>query len=91
MAARHPSVGEVRGLGVFWAIELVADRDSRAPLDLAAMGKVTAAIKAGGVWPFAPGNRIHVVPPLVIGEDDLREGLSVIDRALDVADGLVTA
>jgi taurine--2-oxoglutarate transaminase len=86
MAAKHPSIGEVRGLGVFWAIELVADRTTKAPLDMGAMGKLIAAIKAGGVWPFAPGNRIHVVPPLVIGEDDLREGLAIIDRALDVAD-----
>jgi taurine--2-oxoglutarate transaminase len=90
MAQRHPSIGEVRGLGVFWAIELVADRSTRAPLDLAAMGKLVTAIKARGVWPFAPGNRIHVVPPLVIGDDDLREGLAVIDEALSVADELVS-
>ena len=87
-AARHPSVGEVRGLGVFWAIELVADRATRAPLDPAAMAKVVGAIKARGVMPFAPGNRIHVVPPLVINEDELREGLAAIDEALTVADEL---
>jgi taurine--2-oxoglutarate transaminase len=54
------------------------------------MGKLVTAIKARGVWPFAPGNRIHVVPPLVIGDDDLREGLAVIDEALSVADELVS-
>ena len=87
-AARHPSVGDVRGLGVFWAIELVADRTTKAPLDAAAMGKVIAACKDRGVWPFAPANRIHVVPPLTISDDELREGLAVIDEALSVADNL---
>jgi taurine--2-oxoglutarate transaminase len=85
-AERHPSVGDVRGLGVFWAIELVSDREARTPLDPAVMAKVVAACKDAGVWPFAPGNRIHVVPPLTIGDDELREGLTAIDKALDVAD-----
>ena len=87
-AASHPSVGDVRGLGVFWAIELVADRATKAPLDAAAMGKVVAACKDRGVWPFAPANRIHVVPPITISDDELREGLAVIDEALSVADDL---
>jgi len=87
-AARHPSVGDTRGLGVFWAIELVADRTTKAPLDAAAMGKVITACKDRGVWPFAPANRIHVVPPLTISDDELREGLAVIDEALSVADNL---
>ncbi|HEY3485059.1 MAG TPA: aminotransferase class III-fold pyridoxal phosphate-dependent enzyme, partial [Ilumatobacteraceae bacterium] len=86
IAERHPSVGEVRGLGVFWAIELVSDRTTKEPLSAAAMGELVAAIKAAGVWPFAAGNRIHVVPPLVIGDDDLRTGLAIIDEALAVAD-----
>ena len=79
----------MRGLGVFWAIELVADRTTKTPLDAAAMGKVIAACKDRGVWPFAPANRIHVVPPLTISDDELREGLAVIDEALTVADNLV--
>ena len=83
-AARHPSVGDVRGLGVFWAIELVSRSDRRRRRSTpAAMGKVIAACKDGGVWPFAPANRIHVVPPLTISDDELREGLAVIDEALD--------
>ena len=49
-----------------------------------------AACKDGGVWPFAPANRIHVVPPLTISDDELREGLAVIDEALTVADNAVT-
>lgn len=94
MRERHPSIGEVRGLGAFWAIELVRDRASREPLvpfnaagaANAPMAELMAACKRGGVWPFASGNRLHVVPPLNIGEDELRQGLDAIDAALAVAD-----
>ena len=95
LAERHPSVGDVRGLGVFWAIELVRDRAIREPLvpfnasgaDAKPMAEFAAACKAGGLWPFTHFNRTHVVPPCIISEDELREGLAVIDEALTVADG----
>ncbi|MFE1666112.1 aspartate aminotransferase family protein [Microbacterium sp. P02] len=94
MAERHPSVGDVRGRGLFWAIELVRDRGTREPLvpfnaagaDAAPMAAVAAACKREGVWPFVHFNRVHVAPPLVIGEEDLLRGLDVIDRALEEAD-----
>ena len=94
LAARHPSVGEVRGLGCFFAIELVRDRATHEPLvpfnasgpAAAPMAEVMAACKAGGVWPFAHFNRLHVAPPLVIDEEQLRAGIAAIDAALDVAD-----
>ena len=97
MAAAHPSVGEVRGLGLFWAIELVADPATREPLvpfnasgaDAAPMAAVAAACKQAGLWPFIHFNRLHVAPPLVITEDELVRGLDIIDAALDVADGYV--
>ncbi len=97
IAERHPSVGEVRGLGCFFAIELVRDPATREPLvpfnaagpDAAPMGEVMVACKAGGVWPFAHFNRLHVAPPLVISDDDLLLGLASIDRALDAADAHV--
>ncbi|MFE5672861.1 aspartate aminotransferase family protein [Agromyces sp. NPDC056523] len=94
MAERHPSVGEVRGLGLFWAIELVRDRETREPLvpfnasgaDAAPMAKVAAACKQAGLWPFIHFNRMHVAPPLVITEEELIRGLDIIDEALDLAD-----
>ncbi|MDQ0894742.1 taurine--2-oxoglutarate transaminase [Agromyces ramosus] len=97
MAERHPSVGEVRGLGLFWAIELVSDASSRAPLvpfnasgaDAAPMAAVAAACKQGGLWPFVHFNRLHVAPPLVITEAELVRGLDIIDEALSIADGYV--
>ncbi len=99
IAQKHPSVGEVRGLGVFWAIELVRDRKTREPFvpfnasGAAAkpMVEVMTACKAGGVWPFAHFNRLQVTPPCTTTDDEIREGLAAIDKALDVADKLVVA
>ena len=75
-------VGEVRGLGVFWAIELVADRDTREPLSAAGMGQIAARCKERGLWPFIAANRIHVVPPCNVSIDDCQEGLAIIDEVL---------
>lgn len=94
LATRHPSVGDVRGMGLFWAIELVRDRETREPLvpfnasgaDAAPVAAVAAACKRDGVWPFTHFNRLHVAPPLIIAEDELVRGLDVIDRALARAD-----
>lgn len=96
---RHPSVGDVRGVGMFWAIELVRDRASREPLvpyNAAGaanrpMAEFAAACKDGGLWPFTHFNRTHVVPPLTISEEDLRKGLAIIDDALTVADRYAVA
>jgi taurine--2-oxoglutarate transaminase len=90
----HPSVGEIRGRGLFWAIELVRDAQTREPLvpfnasgaDAAPMAAFAAAAKKAGVWPFIHFNRVHIAPPLIIGEEDLVRGLAVIDEALTVAD-----
>ena len=94
LAARHPSVGEVRGLGMFWAVELVRDRDTHEPLvpynasgaDARPMVDLANACKDRGLWPFTHFNRLHVVPPCTTTADELREGLGVLDEALDVAD-----
>ena len=94
LAEDHPSVGEVRGMGLMWAIELVRDRDSRemlVPYNASGaanqpMAEVAAACRAGGLWPFTHFNRVHVAPPLVISEAELLEGIDILDHALDVAD-----
>lgn len=52
----------------------------------APMAAVAAACKRRPLWPFLMSNRRHVVPPLVIAEDDLRDGLSIVHAALDAAD-----
>ncbi|WP_433672090.1 aspartate aminotransferase family protein [Nocardia sp. CA-136227] len=92
LAERHPSVGEVRGLGVFWAVELVRDRATREPLapyggTSRAMVEAVAAAKAAGLLLFVNFNRLHVVPPCIVGEAEAKEGLAILDQALTVADG----
>ncbi len=82
LAERHDVIGEVRGLGVFWAVELVSDRAARTPVPLTTMNALAAACKQRGLWPFIAANRLHVVPPCVIGIDDARAGLAIIDEAL---------
>jgi taurine---2-oxoglutarate transaminase len=98
LADRHPSIGEVRGLGVFWALELVRDRDTREPLvpfnasgaDARPMAELAAACKASGLWPFVHFNRTHVVPPCTTTAEEIREGVAILDSALEVADAYYT-
>ncbi|MEU8958412.1 aspartate aminotransferase family protein [Streptomyces sp. NPDC048518] len=94
LAERHPSVGEVRGVGMFWALELVKDRETREPLvpynatgeANAPMAAFGAAAKKHGLWPFINMNRTHVVPPCNVTEAEAKEGLAALDEALSVAD-----
>ncbi|MER5629653.1 aspartate aminotransferase family protein [Streptomyces nitrosporeus] len=94
LAEHHPSVGEVRGLGAFWALELVRDRETREPLvpynatgeANAPMAAFGAACKKNGLWPFVNMNRTHVVPACNITEAEAKEGLAALDAALHVAD-----
>jgi len=95
IAQRHPSVGEVRGIGVMHAVELVSDRATREPLapygsSSPAMNEVIAACRNEGLLIFANFNRLHVVPPCIIDEADLRDGLARLDRALATADRYYT-
>jgi taurine--2-oxoglutarate transaminase len=87
LAEKHPWIGEVRGTGAFWAVELVRDRETREPLapyggSSPEMAAVVRGCQERGVLPFANYNRIHVVPPLVISDEEAREGLAVLDAAL---------
>jgi len=92
--AKHPSVGDVRGLGVFWAIELVKNRETREPLvpfnaagaDAKPMMDLAAACKERNLWPFTHFNRMHVVPPCNTPVEDIKTGLAIIDEVLDLAD-----
>ncbi|WP_225726394.1 MULTISPECIES: aspartate aminotransferase family protein [unclassified Nocardia] len=91
LADRHPSIGEVRGLGVFWALELVRDKATREPLAPyggtgPAMTEVTAAARRAGLLLFVNFNRIHVVPPCTIDEAEVKEGLAILDQVLTIAD-----
>ncbi|MGX7678251.1 aminotransferase class III-fold pyridoxal phosphate-dependent enzyme [Jatrophihabitans sp. DSM 45814] len=87
LAERHHVIGEVRGLGVFWALDLVTDRATKEPLapyggTSPAMSELVGALKANGVLPFTNYHRLHVVPPCIVTADEAREGLAAIDKAL---------
>ena len=91
LAERHPVIGDVRGLGVFWALDLVVDRSTKEPLapyggTSPAMAELARACKAGGLLPFTNYHRMHVVPPCTVTADEARDGLAIIDKALEVAD-----
>jgi taurine--2-oxoglutarate transaminase len=97
LATKHPSVGDVRGLGCFWAVELVRNRATREPLvpfnasgpAAGPMNEVVAACKARGLWPFSHFNRIHVCPPLTTPDHEVKMGIAILDEALTEADKYV--
>lgn len=91
LAESHPAVGDVRGRGVFFAVELVTDRATKEPLapyggSSDAMAAVVAECRAQGLLIFANHNRLHAVPPCVITPAQVDEGLTKLDAALAVAD-----
>ncbi len=95
LAERHPVVGEVRGTAVFWALDLVSNRETRAMLapyggSSEAITALMAECERRGLMPFINYNRLHVVPPCTISESEAKEGLAILDEALEVADRYYT-
>jgi taurine--2-oxoglutarate transaminase len=94
LEAKHPSIGEIRGIGLFWMLELVRDRGTREMLvpyaasgeAAAPMARITKAALEKGLYLFTHFNRIGITPPLVISRDELLEGLATLDEVLDIAD-----
>jgi taurine--2-oxoglutarate transaminase len=91
LALRHRVIGEVRGAGVFWALDLVRNRATREPLapyggSSPAMNELVATCKSAGLLPFVNFHRLHVVPPCTVTEAEAREGLAILDHALTAAD-----
>ncbi|MDH3958843.1 MAG: aspartate aminotransferase family protein [Actinomycetota bacterium] len=91
LADRHPVIGEVRGLGVFWALDLVSDRETRAMLapyggTSEAMTVLVAEAKKRGLLPFANFNRLHVVPPCTVTDEEARTGLAILDEVFTEVD-----
>ena len=88
---KHPVIGEVRGLGVFWALDLVKNRETREPLapyggTSPAMTELVTECKARGLMPFTNFNRMHVVPPCVVTESEARAGLEILDQVFTLID-----
>ncbi len=84
LAAKHRVVGEVRGLGLFWAIELVSDSEKKTKFTAADMNKVKQLCMEKGLVPFIAENRIHVAPPLIVTEAEVQKALAIYDEVLSV-------
>ncbi|CAN7460608.1 aspartate aminotransferase family protein [Arthrobacter sp. LjRoot78] len=94
LADKHGSVGDVRGIGGLWSLELVRDRQTKEPLVPAGatgtanapMVSVVKACLVRGLLPLVLGNRVHVAPPLNVNRADAAAGLAILDDALAAAD-----
>ena len=82
LADRHACIGEVRGLGVFWALDLVEDRATRAPLPPAEMVRIKAGLVGAGLLPFVQDNRVHVVPPCIVTDAEVARAIAIYDAVL---------
>lgn len=95
LAARHPCVGDVRGVGLFRLFELVKNRETRAPMQgwnqpaTEPMKKVAARLRELGLNTFVRWDWVFCVPPLCITAEQIKEGLAMIDDALSLADAYV--
>jgi taurine--2-oxoglutarate transaminase len=95
LAAKHPSVGAHRNIGLFGILDLVRSQNPWTPLtpfngtsdEMKAIGKF---FRENGLYTMVSNNSIHTNPPLCINEAELAEGFEIIDRALDIADQAVT-
>jgi len=95
LAAKHPSVGAHRNIGLFGILDLVRSQDPWTPItpfngtsdEMKAIGKF---FRDNGLYVMLANNSIHTNPPLCITEEQLVEGFALIDQALDIADQAVT-
>ena len=94
LAEAHKSVGDVRGKGLFWGVELVRDRETKEPFvtrkqkfEPNMLKRVSAAAMEMGVYVVNIINTLIVAPPLIATEAEIDEGMKVLDKALEVSDG----
>ena len=85
---QHPLVGEVRGIGAFFAVEFVSDREQRTPLvpwqgkSLGPMPALFTALRKRGAYAFGRYNVLHVAPPLIISDAEIDEAVATIDASI---------
>ena len=98
LKAKHPSIGDVRGIGMFWAVELVKNQQTKTPFnsreDKVAgkpmlVDKVAARAMANGVYVQAWMSHFVIAPPIIISKEEIDRGVSVLDEALSLADAEV--
>jgi taurine--2-oxoglutarate transaminase len=95
LAARHPSVGAVRSIGLFGIVELIRSRDTREPMakfgttspEMVELGKF---FRSAGLYTFTRWHTFFTNPPLTITEDELRDAFAILDRGLEITDRAVS-
>src|SRR5579884_3813210 len=92
---RHPSIGDVRGIGMFWAVELVKNQKTKEPFNTGEdkvagrpmlVDKVAARAMSNGVYIQAWMSHFVIAPPLIISKDEIDRGVAALDEALALAD-----
>ncbi|MBU6359133.1 MAG: aminotransferase class III-fold pyridoxal phosphate-dependent enzyme [Chloroflexi bacterium] len=97
LKSKHPSVGDVRHIGLFTIFELVKNRTTKEPLapynasgkEMEVMNMIKKFFNDNGLFTFVRWNSFFVNPPLSISKEELLEGLAIVDQALDIADEFV--
>jgi taurine--2-oxoglutarate transaminase len=98
LKAKHKSIGDVRGLGLFFAVELVKDRETKQPFNTMAdkvegkplvVDQIAAKMMADGVAQQAWVSHFVIAPPLIVTKEELDFGIEALDRHLGIADALV--
>jgi taurine--2-oxoglutarate transaminase len=90
----HPSIGEVRNIGLFGIIELVKDRKTKEPMaswnssspEMSALKKYCTG---NGLFLYTHWHTVLIIPPLIITEEQLKEGMDILDKALEITDQAV--
>jgi taurine--2-oxoglutarate transaminase len=97
LCEQHPSVGDVRGMGHFWGLELVKNRKTKTPFNVKAdkmsgaplvTGKVAADAMQKGLYMAAWYDNLVLAPPLIITTEQVDEALAILDKSLEIADQL---
>ncbi|MCU1534381.1 MAG: aspartate aminotransferase family protein [Glaciihabitans sp.] len=87
LQSKHPMIGEVRGMGVFWALDLVHDAQTREPVSGGTVLELKKELMKRGLLPFTSDNRIHVVPPCIVTDDEVAQALAIYDEAFTAVEG----
>ncbi|HLZ11391.1 MAG TPA: aminotransferase class III-fold pyridoxal phosphate-dependent enzyme [Candidatus Acidoferrum sp.] len=100
LSAKHPSIGDVRGIGLFWAVELVKNKQTKEPFNTMrdkvegkplVVDQVAAEALKRGVALQAWVSHFVIAPPLIIEESEVDAGVAALDAALSIADAALTA
>lgn len=95
LGEQHPCIGDVRGMGHFWALELVKNRETKEPFNVKAdkftakslmTNQVSQDAMSNGVYVLAWYDNLIIAPPLIIKETEIDEAIDVLDKSLLIAD-----